>query len=95
MAELITKVKKSFTKMSLRVAFVGYRDYNDPNHRFDVVDFQDDIVKWTHLIAPVAARKGDHPTLPADVPEDIVGGLQKALGLRYDVLFDVLVCAAM
>ena len=57
---------------SIRISFVGYRDFCD-KERFSIIDFTEDAAAVTKFIAGVQAIGG------GDLPEDISGGLQKAL----------------
>ena len=59
-------------KLSIRVAFVGYRDIKD-NRRFEVKSFTDDINQLKTFISKVKADGG------ADLPEDMQGGLKLCL----------------
>ena len=61
----------------MRVSFVGYRDYGDPE-RFVPVDFTEDIHGVKQLIKSQKAEGG------GDTPEDVQGAFNKALNMSWD-----------
>jgi hypothetical protein len=63
-------------KLSVMVSFVGYRDFCD-SKRFDIMDFTNDIEKIKNFISTVTATGG------GDGPEDVTGGLDKCLKLKW------------
>ena len=62
--------------MTVRVAFVAYRDITDAI-RFDIFEFTDDIDSIKSAIQKQSATGG------GDFPEDVQGGFNKALGLDW------------
>lgn len=66
----------------VRTAFVGYRDFCDKNALFELHDFSYDADKVKEFINNVVAKGG------GDFPEDIHGGLRKALDLSWSALDD-------
>jgi len=66
----------------VRTAFVGYRDFCDKNALFDLHDFSYDADKVKEFINNVEAKGG------GDFPEDIHGGIRKALDLSWSPLDD-------
>ena len=70
--QIIDHVKAENTGLSVRVCFIGYRDIRD-RERFTIQPFTEDIDKVKGFIAKTNAEGG------ADMPEDVQGGLNKAL----------------
>ena len=70
--QIIDHVKAENTGLAVRVCFIGYRDIRD-RERFTIQPFTDDIDKVKQFIAKTNAEGG------ADFPEDVQGGLNKAL----------------
>lgn len=66
----------------VRTAFVGYRDFCDKNALFELHDFSYDADKVKEFISKVEAKGG------GDFPEDIHGGIRKALDLSWSSLDD-------
>jgi len=66
----------------VRTAFVGYRDFCDKNALFELHDFSYDADKVKEFINKVEAKGG------GDFPEDIHGGIRKALDLSWSPLDD-------
>jgi len=66
----------------VRTAFVGYRDFCDKNALFELHDFSYDADAVKEFISKVEAKGG------GDFPEDIHGGLRKALDLSWSALDD-------
>jgi len=66
----------------VRTAFVGYRDFCDKNSLFELHDFSYDADKIKEFINNVKAMGG------GDFPEDIHGGIRKALDLSWSGLDD-------
>lgn len=74
---IVDNVRGSNAGLKVRASFVGYRDIGDYN-RFDVMDFSEDLEKVKSFISTMSASGG------ADMPEDVQGGFNKALGLKWD-----------
>ncbi len=74
--EIIDTVKSQNTGLKVRVAFVGYRDIKD-SQRFTIQEFTEDIELVKKFISKTQATGG------ADMPEDVQGGLNKALNLKW------------
>jgi hypothetical protein len=56
------------------LSFIGYTDFDQKKSgMFDVLDFTSSTEEFTAFMKKVYARGG------ADAPEDVVGGLEKAL----------------
>jgi vacuole morphology and inheritance protein 14 len=80
--EIVKIVQDSSGGASVRVAFVGYRDHCDRGNPPDssnlfVHDFTEDASLVTESI------KSQSPTGGGDGPEDIPGGFEATLGLRW------------
>jgi hypothetical protein len=80
--EIVKIIQDSSGGASVRVAFVGYRDHCDRGKSPDesnlfVQDFTDDASLVTESL------KSQKPTGGGDGPEDIPGGFQATLGLRW------------
>ena len=74
--EIIDAVKIQNPGLNVRVAFVGYRDIKD-SERFRIQELTDDIELVKNFISKTEASGG------ADMPEDVQGGLNKALNLSW------------
>jgi len=66
----------------VRTAFVGYRDFSDQSSLFSIHDFSYDADAVKGFISGVQAKGG------GDWPEDVQGGLRKALDLSWSSLDD-------
>jgi len=88
MATVVEKARAKFD-IELRVAFVGYRDFCD-KVRFETKDFvgADSIGEVTQLLRGCQATGG------GDAPEDVAGGLQKAVGMSWKSNIKMLVHVA-
>lgn len=74
--EIIDTVKAGNPGLSVRVCFVGYRDIKD-RERFSLMDFSEDLDAVKAFIAKVSADGG------GDFPEDVQGGFNKALNMKW------------
>jgi len=81
---IIDSVKKSHDGLTVRVSFVGYRDF-EHKQRFSIMDFSEDLESIKAFIAKV-----DHVSHLAggaktnfDFPEDLQGGLHQALNQSW------------
>jgi len=69
-----TELRAEAPQATFRLGFVGYRHLCDrPDDRFIVVPLSEDVAAVERALAPVGAGGG------GDTPEDVVGGLRKAL----------------
>jgi len=65
---------------SLRMSFVGYRDFNHPvEERYVVKPFTSNVDAFKSSLVDVEARSAPNP----DYPEDIHGGLERVLSLDW------------
>lgn len=62
----------------MKLAFVGYRDFGD-RAQFEQLPFTDNVDEFRHFLARIHATGGD------DGPEDVFGGLQKAVTLNWSM----------
>ena len=74
---IIEEVRKSNEGLKVKVGFVAYRDVQDGKLRFDVTEFTDDIELVKNNIDKQQATGG------GDFPEDVQGGFNKALKLKW------------
>ncbi|CAM9496542.1 unnamed protein product [Hapterophycus canaliculatus] len=76
---IIEQTKKDIANIELRVAFVGYRDYGDKVRYEGPYDFhtEAEMPKLLHKLKNIKAVGG------LDVPEDVAGGLNHAVGLSW------------
>ena len=89
--EIVSKVHAQFNESKIRVALVGYRDYQILHHaetgkriyknmkyaHFEVEDFTESVDLFIANLAKLkAAGGGDHP-------EDVLGAIKKTLGLKW------------
>ncbi|KAH9128757.1 hypothetical protein AeMF1_001130 [Aphanomyces euteiches] len=67
----IEQITASFKRLglSMRVAFVGYKDHCDGPDHFNVLPFTDDIAYFQQFVKKIPAKGG------GDAPEDVLGGL--------------------
>ena len=65
---------------NVRVAYVGYRDFGDigDEEHFDILHFTNDVVRAKEKIGRSKASGG------RDWPEDVIGGIKKALKFDYE-----------
>jgi hypothetical protein len=74
--ETVKLLKSRFPHLIIRLAFVGYRDLNLPEHRqFSILDFTDEQ-EFNSFVSMVQCDYG------GDVCEDVLGGLQKTKKLN-------------
>ena len=76
-SEMVHTIVKKFHNSTVRVAFVGYRDYTEGNARLEVLNLTDKIGKFVSYVSLVKAYAG------GDVPEDVLGGLNTAVNLNW------------
>ncbi len=74
---IVMKVWKVFPDLKVRLSFVGYRDVNDGELRFSVLDFVDSVSTFESFVDDVLATGGD------DQCEDVFGGIEKCLELDW------------
>jgi hypothetical protein len=74
--EIARSIRTSFSSITIRFAFVGYRDVQDLI-RFEELPFTSDETALKQFISRLIAAGG------GDTPEDVAGGLQKCLELPW------------
>ena len=77
---IIDQAKVENPSLKVRVSFVGYRDFGYGNKQYSVIDFSEDLDIVKSFIS-----KQDACSSPGnDWPEDVQGGLHKALGMSWE-----------
>ena len=66
-----------FNNCTVRVGFVGYRDYTEGPRRFETLDMTNETDDFIDFVGEMKAFAG------GDVPEDVLGGLNQALELDW------------
>lgn len=87
---IIKNVCEEHKGLTVKVAFVGYRDISDIN-RFEIHDFDTDLGKVSNFIGRMSATGG------GDFPEDVQGAFNKALNLgwsKHSAKQCILICDA-
>eukprot|EP00752_Nemacystus_decipiens_P005758 g5207.t1 len=79
LVDIINQAKNDVSNLHLRVAFVGYRDFGDKVQYEGPYDFhtEADMPKLLSKLKHIRA-KGGH-----DVPEDVAGGLKRAIEVSW------------
>lgn len=75
---IINNVLSSHEGLSVRIAFVGYRDFCDGPRQYAIHEFTDNIEKIREFINSQPATGG------GDMPEDVVGGYKKICELPWE-----------
>ena len=73
---IINKITSN-SNVTVRLGFIGYKDYNDKNKYIIYPDFTNKIENVKDFISKTIVEGGD------DICEDMVGGLNKALGYSW------------
>ncbi|KAK5651650.1 hypothetical protein OQA88_11825 [Cercophora sp. LCS_1] len=75
--DIVKDIKDAFfSEASVRIAVVGYKDHGDRDN-IQFLDFTPSADKVRHFINGLSASGG------SDAPEDVLGGLQKALNASW------------
>ncbi|CAF1185297.1 unnamed protein product [Adineta steineri] len=83
--ETVKLLKSRFSFFNIRLAFVGYRDFNlTPDKQFSILDFTDEK-EFYSFVSTVKCEYG------GDVCEDVLGGLQKTIGLNWKQAVRILI----
>eukprot|EP00924_Labyrinthula_sp_SR-Ha-C_P016240 maker-scaffold_52-augustus-gene-1.0-mRNA-1 protein AED:0.16 eAED:0.17 QI:0/0/0.5/1/0/0.5/2/1605/861 len=77
LTNIIDAAKDDHPELSVRVAFVGYRDFMDKNSLFYIHDFSLETEKLKSFIAKAKDKGGN------DIPEDLQGALHQGLKLNW------------
>ena len=75
---IIENVKRDYAGLKVRVGFIGYRDIRD-HRRFEIFEFSEDLDAAKSFIGKMTAMGGN------DMPEDVQGGLNKALNINWSL----------
>ena len=75
--DVVRQVRAVFNNTNLRVALVAYRDYTNGAHHFRTMNFTSSIQEFVSVLGQVRAFKG------GDVPEDVLGALDKTINLDW------------
>ena len=78
LTQIIDSVRAENEGLTVRVAFVGYRDFTEGEKRFSLMDFTEDINVMKTFIKDQQAFGG------VDWAEDVQGGLNQALRLNWN-----------
>ena len=81
---IVDFIKEEFEN-KVKLAFVGYRDHQDGSYRIQNLDFSEDIDKFEEFVGSIEATGGD------DGPEDVLGGLEAAINLKWSSKNKVLI----
>ena len=76
-AQVVMKVKDTFSDIKVRVALVAYRDYSEASLHFEILDFTENVTNFIHFIGGVRAFYG------GDIPEDVLGALDQTINLEW------------
>ena len=76
-ADIVQNIVEKFNDSHVRIGFVGYRDYTEGKARFEVLDMTHSIQTFVRYVGLVHAYAG------GDVPEDVLGALDKTLALSW------------
>ena len=76
-SDMAHAVVDEFPNCTVRVAFVGYRDYTEADKRLQVLNMTNDTKEFVEFVGKIKPFAG------GDVPEDVLGGLDKALKLDW------------
>ena len=77
MFAIVNEIEKSYRQLDLRLAFVGYRDFCDEEERLTTVPFTKSVARFVNNVSKKIAMGG------GDIPEDVFGGLDAAMGLNW------------
>lgn len=79
------QVSKLYPHISLKLAFVGYRDHDHNEQRLVVQRFTTDVQTFVNLVRAEARPIGGQ-----DVPEDVLGGMAVVAGLDWSSVIRIL-----
>ena len=81
---IVNFIKEEFEN-KVKLAFVGYRDHQDGSDRIQNVNFSEDINIFKEFVGNIEATGGD------DGPEDVLGGIEAAINLKWSSKNKVLI----
>eukprot|EP01038_Epipyxis_sp_PR26KG_P004837 gene4837-6780_t len=73
----VETLSRIYANLPLRIAFIGYRDHGDLEHRLAVLPFTTDLKAFREFVAKQPATGG------GDGPEDVFGALNVAAALEW------------
>ena len=76
-SEIVHKTIEKYPNSTVRVGFVAYRDYTEKKMNIEALDMTDNITKFVEFVGKLKAYAG------GDVPENVLGGLGRALQLDW------------
>ena len=76
-SEIVHKTIEKYPNSTVRVGFVAYRDYTEKEMNIEALDMTDNITKFVEFVGKLKAYAG------GDVPENVLGGLDRALHLDW------------
>ena len=74
--DIVLRIYNKYRGAIVRLAFVGYRDYNIKNH-FEILDFTDSIAEFSEFVGRIKAYSG------GDHQEDVLGAINKTIHLNW------------
>ena len=74
---IVLRIYQKYKKATVRIAFVGYRDYDTPDTHFEILDFTDSISDFSEFAGNIKADDG------GDKPEDVLGGINETIHLNW------------
>lgn len=75
--EFVTNITAMHPNVTLRLAFIGYRDHCDKEDRLAVMRFTGNVAEFKNMVANQTAKGG------GDEAEDVLGGLHVVRGLDW------------
>lgn len=76
-SEMAEDIVDRFLNCTVRVGFVGYRDFTEGEKRLEILNLTNQTDKFVEFVGKIKAYAG------GDVPEDVLGGLNQALDLSW------------
>eukprot|EP00747_Dinoflagellata_sp_TGD_P214767 gnl/TRDRNA2_/TRDRNA2_87575_c1_seq1.p1 gnl/TRDRNA2_/TRDRNA2_87575_c1~~gnl/TRDRNA2_/TRDRNA2_87575_c1_seq1.p1 ORF type:complete len:480 (-),score=91.59 gnl/TRDRNA2_/TRDRNA2_87575_c1_seq1:52-1422(-) len=74
---IVRRVRDSYPQLKMNLGFLGYRDMCDGDRQFEKLLFSEDVSKFKNFLAGIKAHGG------GDIPEDIAGAAQQAIGWSW------------
>ena len=76
-SEMAEDIVDRFLNCTVRVGFVGYRDFTEGEKRLETLNLTNQTDEFIEFVGKIKAYAG------GDVPEDVLGGLNQALDLSW------------
>ena len=83
--EYVVNIIKKEYQNQVKIAFVGYRDHTDGDRRIECIQFTENISEFKEFLKNIKASGG------SDIPEDVLGGLEKVGDLKWSSKIKVLI----